>query len=238
MGPDPYLSAEEERLISQWCMDLSRCGFPLKREDLLNTVQKIITDNKKSTPFKNNKPGKTWLSCFFKRHPELTMREAERITKGRAVIIEEYIAKWFRELREYLQSSGYEEIMEDPSRIFNGDETSFCLCPKTGKVIAPKGFKNIYQVQAGTEKETLTVLMVFSADGNMLPSMVVFPYLRPPKDVVASMPESWFLGRSESGWMKSETFFEYIANGMDVWLEMNIKLKDQWCYLWMATNPT
>ena len=221
MGPDPYLSVEEETLISQWCMDVSQCGFPLKREDLLNTVQKIIIDSKRSTPFKNNRPGKTWLSCFFKRHPELTMREAETITKGRAVITKEFISKWFRDLYQYLESSGYLDIMEDPTRIFNGDETSFCLCPKTGKVIAPTGYKNIYQVQAGNEKETLTVLMVFSADGNMLPPMVVFPYLRPPKDVVASMPEGWFLGRSESGWMKSETFYEYVANCMDLWLDEN-----------------
>jgi hypothetical protein len=32
------------------------------------------------------------------------------------------------------------------------------------------------------------------------------------------MPPSWFLGRSETGWMRSEVFFEYIANGFNSWL--------------------
>jgi hypothetical protein len=57
------------------------------------------------------------------------------------------------------------DILEDPSRIFNGDETSFSMCPKSGKVLAPKGYKNIYEVKKGNEKETITVLLVFSADG-------------------------------------------------------------------------
>lgn len=114
--------------------------------------------------------------------------------------------------------------MEDPSRIFNGDETSFSLSPKTGNVLAPKGWKNLYTVKAGNEKETITVLFLFSAAGQMLPPLVVFPYVRPPQAVVRSMPDKWVLGRSESGWMRSETFFEYVANSFNEWLtENNIK---------------
>ncbi|XP_036342576.1 uncharacterized protein LOC118751857 [Rhagoletis pomonella] len=212
MGPAPYLTTEEEQQIAQWCIDLCKCGFPLKNDDLLNTVQKIINDTNRNTPFKNNRPGRTWMQAFIKRNPSLAMREAETISKGRAVVMQETILKWFKELEEYLKTIGQENIMNDASRILNSDETSFCLCPKTGKVIAPKGYKNIYQIAAGNEKETLTVLIVFSADGKLFEPMVVFPYLRPPKEIVDSMPKSWFLGRSESGWMKSETFFEYVAN--------------------------
>jgi len=31
--------------------------------------------------------------------------------------------------------------MDDPSRIFNGDETGFQICPSTGRVLAEKGAK-------------------------------------------------------------------------------------------------
>lgn len=51
--------------------------------------------------------------------------------------------------------------------------------------------------------------------------MVVFPNVRPPKEVVTSLPENWFLGKSETGWMVSETFFEYVANGVHNWLNEN-----------------
>ncbi|XP_017482205.1 PREDICTED: uncharacterized protein LOC108371207 [Rhagoletis zephyria] len=116
-----------------------------------------------------------------------------------------------------------EDILDDPSRIFNGDESGFSMCPKSGKVIAPKGFKNVYEIKMASEKETITVLEVICANGEMLP-MVIFPYLRPPRDIINSMPENWILGRSESGWMRSETFFEYVGNGFHNYLNIkNIK---------------
>lgn len=83
------------------------------------------------------------------------------------------------------------------------------MCPKTGKVIAPKGWKNVYSLQPGSEKETITCLFTFSANGDTI---------RPSKEIINSVPDTWFLGRSETGWMRSETFFEYIANGFNQWL--------------------
>ncbi|KAJ8951782.1 hypothetical protein NQ314_007638 [Rhamnusium bicolor] len=105
--------------------------------------------------------------------------------------------------------------MTDVRRILNRDETSFSMCSKSEKVLAPKGWKNIYELQKGSEKETITVLLVFSASGDTVHPMVVFPYIRPPMSVIKSMPPDWFLGRSETGLMRSEIFYEYIVNGVD-----------------------
>lgn len=80
----------------------------------------------------------------------------------------------------------------------------------------------MYVLNQGNEKETVTVLLVFNADGQTLTPMVVFPYIRPPKEVINSMNPDWFLGRSETGWMRSEFFYEYIVNGVNPWLENNI----------------
>ncbi|KAJ8930637.1 hypothetical protein NQ314_016552 [Rhamnusium bicolor] len=65
--------------------------------------------------------------------------------------------------------------------------------------------------------------IVFNAERKTTYPMVVFPYTRPPKTVVNSMPSGWFLGKSETGWMRGDVFFEYIANGLNKWLtEENI----------------
>ena len=72
---------------------------------------------------------------FLKRHPSLSLSEAEGISKERAVIAEEYIKKLFNELKTFLIE---QNLLNDPSRIFGGDEISFSLCPKTEKVLAPK----------------------------------------------------------------------------------------------------
>lgn len=95
---------------------------------------------------------------------------------------------WFRELDEYLDSIHQKDILNDPKRILKGDESGFALCPKTGKVLGPRGFKNLYQIKPRNEKENLTVLLKFNANGDMCPPCVVFPYIRPPKAVVNSMP--------------------------------------------------
>lgn len=42
--------------------------------------------------------------------------------------------------------------------------------------------------------------------------MVIFPYKKIPKAIVESVPENWTLGRSDSGWITSEVFYENMAN--------------------------
>ncbi|KAG8186030.1 hypothetical protein JTE90_004450 [Oedothorax gibbosus] len=172
----------------------------------VSEVQKIILDDGRKNPFKNGRPGKKWYASFLRRNPGLEHRVSQGVSKGRAIVTEEVIKKWFKELEDFLKEHDNFDILKDPSRVLNGDETSFSMCPKTGKVIAPKGWKNVYQLQQGNDKETITALLVFSASGKTVTPMVVFPYIRPPKTVVDSMPAGWFLGRSDSGWMKSDVF--------------------------------
>lgn len=67
----------------------------------------------------------------------------------------------------------------------------------------------------------MTVLVTFNANGDLSPPCVVFPYLRPPKAVVESMPPDWCLGKSESGWMRGDIFFEYVTNDFNNWIDRN-----------------
>ncbi|XP_036317855.1 uncharacterized protein LOC118732856, partial [Rhagoletis pomonella] len=122
-GPKSYLTCEEEKEIVEWILNMCKCGFPLKKDCILNTVQKIIKDSGRRTPFKDGRPGQTWLKLFFKRNPGLSMREAESISKGRAVVTEISIRQWFFELTEYLKDINSEDVLQDPSRVFNGDES-------------------------------------------------------------------------------------------------------------------
>ena len=59
---------------------------------------------------------------------------------------EENIRKWFDEVQEYIRENKLEEVMDDPSRIFSGDETGFQICPSTGRVLAGKGAKMYIQL--------------------------------------------------------------------------------------------
>ncbi|KAJ8926583.1 hypothetical protein NQ314_021036 [Rhamnusium bicolor] len=97
-GPKPLLTNKGEKNIVDWIKNIAKCGFPLKKSDLIQTVKKILKDSKKESLFKGRKPGQKWYYNFFKRHPDITLREAESINKARAVITEENIRLWFADL--------------------------------------------------------------------------------------------------------------------------------------------
>ena len=74
-------------------------------------------------------------------------------------------------------------MLENPNRVLNADETCFNLCPKNSKVLAPKGAKNLYDIEHASSKSTLTVIFAFTASENIIPPMIVYPYKRLPQNV-------------------------------------------------------
>lgn len=173
---------------------------------------------KQNNPFKDDKPGRTWLTSFLKRNPEVSVRVAQNLTSTRSAVTKEAIEKWFQEVFSYLQENNLDEVLKDPRRVFNADETAFFLNPKGNRVLAKKGDKTVYQQVNPDEKECLTVLITGNAAGHLAPPMVVFKYERIPKELALSVPGEWGIGKSESGWMTGETFFEFITNIFDKWL--------------------
>lgn len=66
MGPPTVLSTDEELKLANWLKELAKAGFPQKKTDLINTVQRIIHEEKRSTPFsKDGRPGEKWYLFFF-----------------------------------------------------------------------------------------------------------------------------------------------------------------------------
>lgn len=153
VGPDPVLGVEGEERLKNWILEMAKCGFPIYKKDLLESVSKIIRDTGLKNPFKDGMPGDTWYYGFLRRHPEVSVREPEGINNARAAITETRIRSWFTELKDYIKSINALDIFEDPDRIFNGDETGFSLCPKSGKVLGPRGYKNLYIIKKVTKRK-------------------------------------------------------------------------------------
>ncbi|CAH4034442.1 unnamed protein product [Pieris brassicae] len=146
------------------------------------------------------------------RHPAIVFRTSEGVTQSSAYVSESDIRKWFSEIHDYLSQNNLLNIFNEPSRIYNCDESGLQLCPRTGKVLAEKGTQNVYKVDQGQSKQSVTVIFTFSADGTACALMVVYNYQRIPQKIADGVPKEWGIGRSENGWMTSELFFEYIAN--------------------------
>lgn len=213
-GPSTILSKDEETKIVNWIVESQKKGFPKRKIDIQVSVQQFLNgSNKKIGLFKDNFPGCKWYKCFLRRHPILTQRKAEAVTAASASVSEQDIKKWFNDIYTYFQEKGIQDILQDPSRIFNGDETNFYYCPTDlGKVLAPKGTKNVYEVDQGDAKQNLTVMFTFAASGTVTPPMIIYPNKRLPQSVKDSVPEEWSYALTDNGWMKCETFLFYLEH--------------------------
>lgn len=40
-GPQPIMGVEGEKKIAEWAITIAKCGFPIKKENLIETVTKI-----------------------------------------------------------------------------------------------------------------------------------------------------------------------------------------------------
>lgn len=212
MGPQTVLFPHEEERIKNWILSKAQLGFPMHPEEVKNAVQKILKETKRPNPFTDDRPGRKWMNLFLKGHPDIVLKNAEVISKGRAAVTEEGIRNWFAQVKAYLKEEKAEDILDDPSRIFNLDETGVQVCPKTGKVLGQRGERNNYTIATGQEKQSITVLCCYSASSQWIDPLIVYPHLRIPGSITSTMPVDAAVGRSPLGWMIGATFYEYMAN--------------------------
>lgn len=89
-------------------------GFPVDKDGLLTSVQKLVNELKIKTPFSNNRPGKKWYYAFLKRHKEISQKKPEYIHGGRGAIAKGRIGRWFDEINNFLSENNALNILEEP----------------------------------------------------------------------------------------------------------------------------
>ncbi|KAF2889203.1 hypothetical protein ILUMI_16970, partial [Ignelater luminosus] len=158
---------------------------------------------------------------FMVRHPDISERLTQNLTNCRSDLTEDRIHNWFHEINDYLVANHLQAAVKHPRRIYNADGTAFFLAPKGAKCLIRKHDKTAYSFIGNGKKECLTCLITANALRNLLPPMLIYNYERFPAHIVNMMPKKWAIGKSESGWMPSQTFFDYVANIFNPWLSEN-----------------
>ena len=100
-------------------------GFPVIKNQLLETVQIIVVKTGRNTLLTNGRHGKNWYQAFLKRYPELSERMSQNLIKARASVAEGILRRWFQYTEEYLASKNMTKI--EPERVFNMDESGFFI---------------------------------------------------------------------------------------------------------------
>ena len=212
MGPTPVLSASEEVRIKNWIIAKAKVGFPMHKEAVKDAVQKILKETGRPNPFADDRPGKSWMNLFLKRHPEITNTNTELLSKARACVTEESIRQWFNETILYFKQEGALDVLSDSDRVYNLDEIGIEICPKSGKLLGARKERDHYRIANGQEKQSITVLCCYSASGIVIDPMIIYPYQRIPGEIMKHVPDNIAVGRSPTGWIITPTFFEYSAN--------------------------
>lgn len=218
------LGDEIEKKLVDWIIQCANFGFPISRETLYSGVETLLKETEVQVKyFKNNRPSDKWIYAFLRRHPEVRQKKAEYVNKARGSVTEAKIRTWFTQIENQLGEDFH--ILQESQRVFNMDESGFNLSLQGEVVIAPLNH-HAYIESEHSDKETQTTLFAVNAAGNFAPPLTIFKYERLPQQAATCAPTAdWGIGKTESGWMTSECFFEYIANVFLPWVKkQNIQL--------------
>ena len=200
-GPKPYLSPNEEDELVVFLLKCARMGYPKSCKQVTAIVQSIV--NAKNM---NVEVSTGWWARFKKRHPNLSLRTAAplcipRLQAQDPDVLNSYFNELEKTLREY-------DILDEPSSIFNCDESGMPLNPKPLKTIHERGSKHVSAV-TGNGKLQITILACVSASGYALPPFVVFDRKTLNQELTKGEVPGTVYGLSASGWMDTELFQEW-----------------------------
>ena len=205
-GPSTVLSDAEELKLAEWAMDMANIGYGRTREQVSEMVKRLLDEDGRPNPFVDNYPGRDWWYGFLRRHPQISLRSPEQLQLSRAFACsQERLCAWYGDYEEFLKMND----ISNPDQIWNADETGFSLCPKSGRVLAMRGSKDVYQVTENS-KEQVTTLCAVNAAGTVVPPMHVFAGKRFKFDPMnGSVPNAYF-GKSDKGWINTQLFYKWL----------------------------
>ena len=175
------------------------------RKQVIALVEATLTETRGTPVVLSN----GWWSGFSKRHPEITVRSAEKLAHCRAVATDQNVMDaYFELLEEILRENN---LLSSHGQIFNVDESGFPLEPKPEAVVAERGCKHPF-VQTSGNKSQITVLTCVSAAGVAVPPMVIYDRAVLRQDLTEGEVPSTIYGLTHNGWSNSEMFDTWFNN--------------------------
>ncbi|KAH9105586.1 hypothetical protein LEN26_014710 [Aphanomyces euteiches] len=200
-GRPPALPIESEQELVEWIIGMQTQGLPLKRRDVIVRACKI---GRRIHP--TFKLGGGWYKRFRQRHPILTNRIAQPISRALNSVDVEGINAMFDLL--YNEIKTYDLT---PDRVWNMDETAFRSRKNGGKVVAVKGSRNAW-LQTLDANYHLSVTACVRADGIIFPPTFILPgesiersltlSCNVPGATVTTGPKGWMNEDLFISWMK------------------------------------
>ena len=150
LGRRTAIPLEVENCMAEKAMDLASKGFGIGRKQMVARAATLCRQMNAKTPFKNGVPGKDWWAGFRRRHPQVVLRKAEKLSTVRSRMLNPVtVGNYMKELHSYATFS--------PTHIWNMDETGINLEHQPTRVIARQGANSV-PGRIGNSRENVTLV--------------------------------------------------------------------------------
>jgi hypothetical protein len=220
-GNPPNLPPQLSIEIAGIAKTAAENGFGISKKELISFVGDVVKNEcnsdsavavylRKYCRFVNKIPSEEWAERFMKKN-HLSLVKPSPLERSRVIsaadptIINHFYALLHREMERM-------EIINKPSHIYNVDETSFCIDPSRGKVVAGIGNGSTHRITSGPARQSFSTMACICADGTVQPPLIIFKGKH--------LYDSWkghnvidgvMYAKSENGWMTKEIFTSWFA---------------------------
>ncbi|XP_053667363.1 uncharacterized protein LOC128716829 [Anopheles marshallii] len=196
-GKISKLLPQEEQALYQWMTDCCKRGFSIKKRNVETAAEALVQKNMpaRSHPFQDTEFGRRCYQKFVKRWLSID-RVKDRKHLGA-------IMDWYLHIESYLNETNLFDILNHPARVFLCDELRFRERVEMNESVR-------------TLLKKMTMLYTFSADGQHLSPLLVYPYRRDvPPHIVQAAPKNCAIVAHEYGQVTPKTFAAYLDKVVD-----------------------
>ncbi|XP_043470210.1 MFS-type transporter clz9-like [Leptopilina heterotoma] len=212
LGKGPILGYENEKKLVDHIKNLEKAGFPCTRMDIRRMAYQLAVKLKISHNFNEvtKLADKQWLLSFLERNKQLSVRQAEGISRARPVgFNREEIGKFFDLLEHTLITN---DVIGKPKRIFNMDESRVQMNNKPEKVVVTKGAKLVQQVTSSERGETISVVACNNAEGRFLPPIIILKGVYKKDEFLDGLPPgSDAYMNKKSAYINTDLFYKWLT---------------------------
>jgi hypothetical protein len=202
-GSLSLLTQLEEELLAQWLVEMSKINLPLDVPRVIEEARRIVELQRGTAPSSSMVK---WYRGFKRRHPGLTERICQDISKQRITAQQNdaNIANYFRLLFPFRDLP--------PSQIYAGDETGLDGDgARRPKVVAQCGSARVTQ-ELDSYREHTSLMHIGNAAGETLPLIFIFKGQQIDQAVIPLLPSDALVGCQENGYFTSQNFLRILQH--------------------------
>ena len=209
------MTPAEEKEIVITCQVLQELGYGLTRQIVTDVIHHFLKDQGRPSPFKDGSPGPDWWQAFMSRWPSLVERKPQHLSAKRASAAStDTLASWFEMVRGFLQKVKLMEcdmttVSDYTARVWNSDETGFCLGAASKKILARRGDRAIHEIGGASDHQFITVNVCGNAAGVRLPPFILYKGKHLYSTWTEGGPAGAHYGVSSSGWMEDINYLNW-----------------------------